>query len=123
METKFHGRRISSDEVIKSINVNFLFFRFIFFMRSIFAFLLFLRDSTLYSNRDDSDNLEMEVRSCWWYQEGVCCRQTVTGITVYTCSQRWARYFCKVTAVPVLGILLKIPAGTGTRYLKLKVPR
>ena len=26
METKFHGRRISMDEVIKSINVNFLFF-------------------------------------------------------------------------------------------------
>ena len=42
METKFHGRRISIDEVIKSINVNFLFFRSIFFfIRSIFAFLLF----------------------------------------------------------------------------------
>ena len=27
VETKFHGRRISIDEVIKSINVNFLFFR------------------------------------------------------------------------------------------------
>ena len=26
VETKFHGRRISIDEVIKSINVNFLFF-------------------------------------------------------------------------------------------------
>ena len=56
METKFHGRRISIDEVIKSINVNFLFFRSIFFIRSIFAFLLFLRDSTLYSKRDNSDN-------------------------------------------------------------------
>ena len=41
METKFHGRRISIDEVIKSINVNFLFFRSIFFIRSISAFLLF----------------------------------------------------------------------------------
>ena len=56
-ETKFHGRRISIDEVIKSINVDFLFFRSIFFfIRSIFAFLLFLRDSTLYSKRDYSDN-------------------------------------------------------------------
>ena len=45
-------------------------------------FLLFLRDSTLYSKRNDSDNLEMEVRNCWWYQGGVCCRQNVTGITV-----------------------------------------
>ena len=41
VETKFNGRRISIDEVIKSINVNFLLFR------SIFTFLLFLRDSTL----------------------------------------------------------------------------
>ena len=82
MKTKFHGRRISIDEVIKSINVNFLFFRSIFFIGSIFAFLLFLRDSTLHSKRDNSDNLEMEVRNCWWYQEGVCCRQTVIGITV-----------------------------------------
>ena len=82
METKFHGRRISIDEVIKSVNVNFLFFRSIFFIRSIFAFLLFLRDSTLYSKRDNSDNLEMEVRNCWWHQGGVSCRQTVTGITV-----------------------------------------
>ena len=58
METKFHGRRISIDEVLKSINVDFLFFRSIFFItgRSIFAFLLFLRDSTLYSKRDNSDN-------------------------------------------------------------------
>ena len=31
VETKFHGSRISIDEVIKSINVNFLFFRSIFF--------------------------------------------------------------------------------------------
>ena len=82
METKFHGRRISIAEVIKSINVNFWFFRSIFFIRSIFAFLLFLRDSTLYSKRDDSDNLEMEVRNCWWYQGGVCYRQNVTDITV-----------------------------------------
>ena len=35
-----------------------------------------------------------------------------------TVCQRWARYFCKV---PVLGTLLKVPAGT--LYLKLKVPR
>ena len=82
METKFCGRRISIDEVIKSINVNFLFFRSIFFIRSILAFLLFLRDSALHSKRDNSDNLEMEVRNCWWYQGGVCCRQTVTGNTV-----------------------------------------
>ena len=82
VETTFHSHRISIDEVIKSINVNFLFFRSIFFIRSIFAFLLFLRDSTLHSKRDNSDNFEMEVRNCWWYQGGVCCRQTVTGITV-----------------------------------------
>ena len=32
VETKFHGRRISIDEVnMKSINVNFLFFRPIFY--------------------------------------------------------------------------------------------
>ena len=31
LETKFHDRRISIDEVMKSINVNFLFFRSIFF--------------------------------------------------------------------------------------------
>ena len=52
-----------------------------FFIRSISA-LLFLRVSTLYSKRDYSDNLEMEVCNCWWYQGGVCCRKTVTGITV-----------------------------------------
>ena len=56
VETKFHGRRISVYEVIKSINVNFLFFWSIFLIRSIFAFLLFLRDSTLCSKRDNSDN-------------------------------------------------------------------
>ena len=27
--------------------------------------------------------------------------------------QRWARYFFKVPAVPVLGTLLKVPAGSG----------
>ena len=53
-----------------------------FFIRSIFAFLLFLRVSTLYSKRDNSDNLEMEFRNCWWYQGGVCCRKTVIGITI-----------------------------------------
>ena len=42
VETKFHGRRISIDEVIKSINVNFLFFKDqFFFIKFIFAFLLF----------------------------------------------------------------------------------
>ena len=60
----------------------FCFLDQFFFIRSIFVFLLFLRDSTLYSKRDDSDNLEMEVRNCWWYQGGACCCQTVTGITV-----------------------------------------
>ena len=82
METKFHGRRISVYEVIKSINVNFLFFWSIFFIRSIFAFLFFLRVSLAYLKRDDLDNLEMEVRNCWWYHGGACCRLTVTGITV-----------------------------------------
>ena len=64
METKLHGLRISIDEVRKSINVNFLFFRSIFLLAQ---FLLFLRDSTLYSKRNDSDSLdlEMEVRNCW----------------------------------------------------------
>ena len=60
----------------------FCFLDQFFFIRSIFAFLLFSRDSTLHSQRDNSDNLEMEVRNCWWYQGGVCCRQTATGITV-----------------------------------------
>ena len=82
VETEFHGRRINIDEVIKSTNVNFLFFKSIIFIRSIFAFLLFSRDSTFYSKRDDSDNLEVEIRNCWWYQGGVCCRQTVTAFTV-----------------------------------------
>ena len=41
VETKFHGRRISIDEVIKSINVNFLFFRSIFFYYVNFCFLAF----------------------------------------------------------------------------------
>ena len=57
METKFHGRRISIDEVIKSINVNFLFFRSIFFIRSIFAFLLFLRVST-YTQKEITQIIE-----------------------------------------------------------------
>ena len=60
----------------------FCFLDQFFFIRSIFAFLLFLRDSTLYSKRDDSDNLEMKVRNCWWCQGGVSCRQTATGIAV-----------------------------------------
>ena len=47
VEKKFHGRRISVYEVMKSINVNFLFFWSIFFIGSIFAFLLFLHVSTL----------------------------------------------------------------------------
>ena len=81
VETKFHGRRISVYEVIKSINVNFLFFRSIYFIRSIFAF--FARFYFIaYLKRDDLDNLEMDVRNCWWYQGGACCRLTVTGITV-----------------------------------------
>ena len=83
VKTKFHGRRMSIDEVIKSINVNFLFFRSICFLLGQFLLsCFFLRDSTLYSKRDDSDNVEIEIRNCWRYQEGVCCRQTVTGITV-----------------------------------------
>ena len=65
METKFHGRRISIDEVIKSINVNFLFFRSIFLLGQFLLSCFFLRDSTLYSKRDNSDNLEMAVRNCW----------------------------------------------------------
>ena len=32
VETKFHGRRISIDEIIKLMNVNFLFFRSIFLL-------------------------------------------------------------------------------------------
>ena len=58
----------------------FCFLDRFFFIRSIFA--LFLRDSTSYSKRDSSGNGEMEVRYCWWYQGGVCCRQTVIGNTV-----------------------------------------
>ena len=81
METKFHDRRISVYKVITSINVNFLFFLVNFFIRLTFAF--FARFYFIaYLKRDDLDNLEMEVRNCWWYQEGACCRLTVTGITV-----------------------------------------
>ena len=84
METKFHGRRISVYEVIKSINVCFLFFGQFFFIRSIFAFLFFFARFYFiaYLKRDVLDNLEMKVRNCWWYQGGACCRLTVTGITV-----------------------------------------
>ena len=84
METKFHGRRISVYEVIKSINVNFSFFWSIFFfIRSILLSFFFARFYLIaYFKRDDLDNLEMEVRNCWWYQGGACCRLTVTGITV-----------------------------------------
>ena len=61
----------------------FCFFGQFFFIRLIFAFLLFLRFYfRAYLKRDDLDNLEMEVRNCWWYQGGACCRLTVTGITV-----------------------------------------
>ena len=41
VETKFHGRRISIDEVIRSINVNFLFFRSIFLLGQFLLSLLF----------------------------------------------------------------------------------
>ena len=57
METKFHGRRISIDEVIKSINVK-LFLDQFFFFRSIFAFLLFLRDSTLLTQKEITQIIE-----------------------------------------------------------------
>ena len=61
----------------------FCFFGQFFFIRSVFAFLLFLRFYFIaYLKRDDFDNLEMEVCNCWWYQGGACSRQTVTGITV-----------------------------------------
>ena len=84
METKFHGRRISIYEVIKSINVNFLFFWSIFFYQVNFCFLAFFARFYFiaYLKRDDSDNLEMEVRNCGWYKGDACCRLTVTGITV-----------------------------------------
>ena len=84
METKFHGRRISVYEVIKSINVNFLFFWSIYFLLGQFLLSCFFCAFYFiaYLKRDDLDNLEMEVRNCWWYQGGACCRLTVTGITV-----------------------------------------
>ena len=84
METKFHGRRISIDEVIKSINVSFLFFWSIFFYLVNFCFFAFFARFyfTAYLKRDDLNNLEMKVRNSWWYQGGACCRLTVTGITV-----------------------------------------
>ena len=43
VETKFHGRRISIDEVIKSMNVNFLFFRSIFLLGQILLSSFFAR--------------------------------------------------------------------------------
>ena len=84
METKFHGRRISIDEVIKSINVNFLFFWSIFFLLGQFLLSCFFACFYFIAclKRDDLDNLEMEVCNCWRYQGGACCRLTVTGITV-----------------------------------------
>ena len=85
MGTKFHGRRISVFEVIKSINVNFLFFLDnFFFLLGQFLLSCFFCAFLLYSllKRDDLDNLEMEVRNCWWYQGGACRRLTVTGIIV-----------------------------------------
>ena len=60
----------------------FCFLDQIFFYEVNFCYLAFLRDSTSYSKRDDSGILETEVRNCWRYQGGVCCRQTVIGITV-----------------------------------------
>ena len=84
METKFHGRRISVYEVIKSINVIFLFFWSTFFLLGQFLLSCFFARFYFiaYLKRDDSGNLKMEVRNCWWYQGGACCRLTVTGITV-----------------------------------------
>ena len=60
----------------------------------------------------------MEVRNCWWYQEGACCRLTVTGITVrhmliiYSCNalcdlidfdcKDLLRQLCKIAILPKL---------------------
>jgi len=82
VETKFYSHRISIDEVI---NVNFLLFRSIFFIRLIFAFLLFLCDSTLYSKRDDSDSLEMEVRNCCGTREMYAVARLLPVLQFYTC--------------------------------------
>ena len=55
-----------------------------FFLFGQFCFLAFFARFYFiaYLKRDDLDNLEMEVRNCWWFQGGACCRLTVTGITV-----------------------------------------
>ena len=60
----------------------FCFLDQFFFLGQFLLSCFFLRNSTLYSKRDNSHNLEMEVRNCWWYLGDVCCRQTVIGITV-----------------------------------------
>ena len=58
METKFHGRRISIDEVIKSINVNFLFFRSIFFLLGQFTLSCFFCAILLYTQKEITQIIE-----------------------------------------------------------------
>ena len=57
METKFHGRRISIDEVLKSINVNFLFFRSIFLLGQ-FLLSCFFCAVLLYTQKEITQIIE-----------------------------------------------------------------
>ena len=52
VETKFHCHRVSIDEVIKSINVNFLFFRSIFFLLGQFLLSCFFCAFQLYTQKE-----------------------------------------------------------------------
>ena len=52
METKFHGRRISIDEVIKSINVNFFVFLINFFLLGQFLLSCFFCAFLLYTQKE-----------------------------------------------------------------------
>ena len=58
METNFHGRRISIDEVIKSINVNFLFFRSIFFLLGQFLLSCFFCAILLHTQKEITQIIE-----------------------------------------------------------------
>ena len=57
METKFHGCRISIDEVEKSTNVNFLFFRSIFLLGQ-FLLSCFVCAILLYTQKEITQIIE-----------------------------------------------------------------
>ena len=58
METKFRVRRISIDEVLKSVNVNFLFFRSIFFLLGQFLLSCFFCAVLFYTQKEITQIIE-----------------------------------------------------------------